>query len=636
MFTSGGKMAGPEENWFAQRNKYTYLHLMMILTNQDVTSVNAIHEKLRCAGKWVDLQRFIKKHKHYNPSGLFELFGDYSDQSADDVRECLMGWILDNYRNVQSWLRMALEHKKLTLDDWMENMRKSLTHGDDIALYLLCRMYDKHVYVHTSRYGWSSLPLKVNEDLDKLLPKCDLELVLLDIWSFGEVRKIRKPKIVVTSTVTTPVIPKNVAPASDGTVITGNVPKTVPCSIAVKRISNPAKKPSRKGKSTAATFNSSLYDMRPRPAPKKVTQRTSGRKRTAVDYSQFDVTSDDPPSPPKKKRSVDLKRRPSALRIAAEKFKTKPSNTPRPTRTRSTASTPATTPVAVTLQCDTIVSTSRTLTTPATRQQTADVLKQLSNMDDIPEDDPNDDTFLPIVPQVQQPPPTEPKAEKSTEPDATFPMLPRVIGTAIKVETQSDTATTSKSTKKVFKTVEYKLKRKYVKSRKFSCVGCNSSFSSQRELNEHFRESHPPVKCDTCKQGFDTPAAMLRHRYKHYEYMYECKVCSRGFQFASQLKEHKRVHQTQGDWVCFRPNCGKRFKRESELNAHLVSHNKKQFKCEKCPYSNSDPRNLRAHKRRHSDELPFKCAFCGQGFKWIQQRSRHVKSGKCPEQNKKQ
>ena len=118
--------------------------------------------------------------------------------------------------------------------------------------------------------------------------------------------------------------------------------------------------------------------------------------------------------------------------------------------------------------------------------------------------------------------------------------------------------------------------------------------------------------------------------------MYKCEVCSRGFQFASQLKEHKRVHQTQGDWVCFRPKCGKRFKRESELNAHLVSHNKKQFKCEKCPYSNSDPRNLRAHKRRHSDELPFKCAFCGQGFKWIQQRSRHVKSGKCPEQNKKQ
>ena len=256
-------------------------------------------------------------------------------------------------------------------------------------------------------------------------------------------------------------------------------------------------------------------------------------------------------------------------------------------------------------------------------------------MDEIPEDDPNDDTFLPIVPHVQQPPPTVPKAEK-TESDVTVPMLPRVIGTAIKVETQSEIATTSKSTKKVFKTVEYKLKRKYVKARRFSCVGCNSSFSSQRELNEHFRASHPPVKCDTCEKSFDTPAAMLRHKYTHYEYMYECDVCSRGFQFASQLKEHKRVHQIQGDWVCFKPKCGKRFKRESELNAHLVSHNKKQFKCEECPYSNPDPRNLRAHKRRHSDELPFKCASCGEGFKWVQQRIRHVKSGKCHEQNKQQ
>ena len=153
---------------------------MMIMTEKDITSVKAIHEKLKRAGKWVDVRRFVKKHKHYNPSRLFEVFGSCSDQSADDVRDCLMGWILDNYRQVQSWLRMALEHKNLTLEAWIENMRDTLTHGDDITLYLLCRMYDKHVYVHTARYGWSTLPMKVNEDLDMLLPKCDMELVLLD------------------------------------------------------------------------------------------------------------------------------------------------------------------------------------------------------------------------------------------------------------------------------------------------------------------------------------------------------------------------------------------------------------------------------------------------------------------------
>ena len=81
------------------------------------------------------------------------MFGSYSDQCADDVRDCLMGWILDNYHSVQSCLCMALEHKKLTLDVWMENMRNPLTNGDDIALYSLCQMNDKHVYVHTSHYG---------------------------------------------------------------------------------------------------------------------------------------------------------------------------------------------------------------------------------------------------------------------------------------------------------------------------------------------------------------------------------------------------------------------------------------------------------------------------------------------------
>ena len=266
------------------------------------------------------------------------------------------------------------------------------------------------------------------------------------------------------------------------------------------------------------------------------------------------------------------------------------------------------------------------------QQETSNVLKELASMDNLPDDDPNDDDDikLPITlhaPPVQQ---VQPNIEGGPETDTKPPMLPRVLGTAIKLEKPADTL----PQKKVFKTVEYKLKRKYIKQRKFSCVGCKSSFTTQKELNKHFRTSHPPVKCDMCEKFFDTPAAMLCHKYKHYDYMYECEVCGCGFQFASQLQEHKRVHQTQGDWVCFKPKCGKRFKRESELNAHLVSHSKKDYQCDKCPYKYTDPYNLRAHKRRHSDALPFKCAFCGKGFKWIQQCIQHLKSGTCPEQNK--
>ena len=135
--------------------------------------------------------------------------------------------------------------------------------------------------------------------------------------------------------------------------------------------------------------------MRPHPPPKKVTQRTSGRKRVVVDYSQFDVTSDDTPSPTKKKRTVDLKRKPSAARIAADKFKTKPSNTPRPLRKRNTARVLVMTTAGPSVGTSATADTSRTITIPATRQETADVLKQLSKLDDIPDDDPDDDTVIP-------------------------------------------------------------------------------------------------------------------------------------------------------------------------------------------------------------------------------------------------
>ena len=239
-------------------------------------------------------------------------------------------------------------------------MRLNTTHGDDIALYLLCRMYNKHAYVHTAKYGWSTLPFKIDTPFIETMKKSDIELVLLHCWSFGEVLKIwhpllpKKPKNPQSADVTNPlassskadnnpnvlVIPQK---ADSQIVIPGNVTtehapsKTMRCTVSLECLSNPL---GRKAKNTEETTNKSSqneklsdskhgYVMRAQPSPKKVTHRTSGWKRPPVDYTQFD-TSTKPPSPSKKHRKVDLKRRPSRTRIAAEKYKTKPLEGPRP------------------------------------------------------------------------------------------------------------------------------------------------------------------------------------------------------------------------------------------------------------------------------------------------------------------
>ena len=90
---------------------------------------------------------------------------------------------------------MAMQHKNIELDSWIENMQKATTEGDDISLYILVRMYNKHVFVHDSRYGWSTLPYRIEDDYNDIMCKCDLELVYLKNWAFGEVKKIRVPTV---------------------------------------------------------------------------------------------------------------------------------------------------------------------------------------------------------------------------------------------------------------------------------------------------------------------------------------------------------------------------------------------------------------------------------------------------------
>ena len=185
-------------------------------------------------------------------------------------------------------------------------------------------MYNKHAYVHTTRYGWSTLPFKTETLFMETAAKCDIELVLLHCWSFGEVLKIRRPLLPSkpsekkTSSDTdktndkvrkpndnTQVIPRNTDPQP---VIPMNVADSAVknqlmwCTVSVERLSEhtstTVKEQTSRSADRSVSASKAGYSMRVRQTPKKVTHRTSGHKQSAVDYTQYD-TSTDQPSPPK-------------------------------------------------------------------------------------------------------------------------------------------------------------------------------------------------------------------------------------------------------------------------------------------------------------------------------------------------
>ena len=302
-----GKMASIEkENWFGQTNTYNYLDLMIALYEKDKIDLKTAHAKLGGTGVWIDTGRFTRGTRLHNPNGLFDLFGEYSGQTGDEVRDLMIGWIYDNYQDVKGWTRMAMQHKNIDIKEWLEDMHKTTMHGDDIALYILSRMFNKHVFVHNSKYGWCTMPYRTEDSHQDIVAKCDLELVFLKCWAFGEVKKIRGPvRTSLTNVEESDSTRSSKADKSSGVVS----PKVIPSSV---ESSNDVIPGNARRKSTRAPKQTTSLPK------KKVTQRTSTRKRPAVDYSKLDDGSDIL-SPPRKQHKPKLLKKPSMTVLAAHR-----------------------------------------------------------------------------------------------------------------------------------------------------------------------------------------------------------------------------------------------------------------------------------------------------------------------------
>ena len=165
------------------------------------------------------------------------------------------------------------------------------------------------------------------------------------------------------------------------------------------------------------------------------------------------------------------------------------------------------------------------------------------------------------------------------------------------------------------------------KKKKFKCESCTYTGYSHQSISTHYAVSHPPCYCTVCGKVYSNPNALARHMYSHQEKKeYECEDCYQKFSFESELTAHRMKHRTTPAFTCMFPWCNKVFMRMSELNLHVVTHSGKTYYCNKCEYETNNPRNLRDHKRSHSDELRYKCKYCEERFKYTSGRKRHTDS----------
>ena len=140
---------------------------------------------------------------------MFSLFGEFSNQAGPEVRDAMIGWSYDNFRLLERVLRVALDQRKTTLRAWLEKMANVHTPGDELALYILARMYRHHVYVYTQMFWWTTILYTLPVTEQELLSQCEIILVYVKDGIYGELDRIRSPATKLTQHVVPDIQPEH-------------------------------------------------------------------------------------------------------------------------------------------------------------------------------------------------------------------------------------------------------------------------------------------------------------------------------------------------------------------------------------------------------------------------------------------
>ena len=119
-----------DEDYFSRPNKFKFNDIRGTISTKNGIGIRAFQKQRLRPGYWVDTRRFMSKTNRELANGLFEIFGDFSKESARTVHDNLMGWIDDNFQAVEQWMHLMLKDRDITLSRWVVNMRKETTPGD--------------------------------------------------------------------------------------------------------------------------------------------------------------------------------------------------------------------------------------------------------------------------------------------------------------------------------------------------------------------------------------------------------------------------------------------------------------------------------------------------------------------------
>ncbi|XP_063402710.1 zinc finger protein 568-like [Mytilus trossulus] len=144
----------------------------------------------------------------------------------------------------------------------------------------------------------------------------------------------------------------------------------------------------------------------------------------------------------------------------------------------------------------------------------------------------------------------------------------------------------------------------------YACDICNKEFSKLSNVKRH-KKVHESYSCVTCNAGFTELDKLQKHLLEHKDDDSSEIGSSKNTTDESQRLKHKLTQQKS--YSC--SICRKNFKNSTSIRIHENRHKGiKPYKCRECDKSFSSSGNLSAHRKIHSNDKAYMCTVCGKQY----------------------
>ena len=132
--------------------------------------------------------------RRINSNHMYDMFGDFSGTDAATVKSSMLDEIATNFDWYQSRGRVVLNFTNRDLAGWLEHHQADKsTQADEISLYVLSHMYDRHTVVLNKNRPWCTIRWTGDPNESDFPKSCQVHLLYIGVNMFAPLKPCADP-----------------------------------------------------------------------------------------------------------------------------------------------------------------------------------------------------------------------------------------------------------------------------------------------------------------------------------------------------------------------------------------------------------------------------------------------------------